>query len=211
MGGFEIGQYLLTDFIGKDKRNHRGIIDKSNEYMAIRADDYPAAAEILHLFNFKRDKTNAYLALESAVNQGLVIFPSSLNVRNELEFEEEREDGSMYMRYEKPSLEEMDSLLQMDLMKEEILGMQKSKKTNGTIVIEQTPEAKSNNLHDDRSDTLAMLCFRLMELRASEVLDKETKAEDFSKLFKAKPKAKNGNPFVDKNKRNPFMGKNPFS
>ena len=209
-GGFEIGQYLLTDFVGKDKKNHRGIIDKSNEYMAIRADDYPAAAEILHLFNFKRDKTNAYLALESAVNQGLVIFPSSLNVRNELEFEEEREDGSMYIRYEKPSLEEMDSLLQMDLMKEEILGTQKSKKTNGTIVIEQTPEAKSNNLHDDRADVLAMMCFRLMELRANEVLDKETKVEDFSKIFKAKPKKKNNNPFVSKQK-NPFIGKNPFS
>ena len=116
----------------------------------------------------------------------------------------------MYIRYEKPSLEEMDSLLQMDLMKEEILGTQKSKKTNGTIVIEQTPEAKSNNLHDDRADVLAMMCFRLMELRANEVLDKETKVEDFSKIFKAKPKKKNNNPFVSKQK-NPFIGKNPFS
>lgn len=177
--------------------------------MALRADDYPSAAEILHLFNFKRDKVAAYEAMASAINQGLVIFPSSLNVRNELEFEETRPDGSMYMRYEKPNLEEMDSLIQMDLMKEEILGMQKTKKTNGTIVIEQTPEAKQNNLHDDRVDCLAMLCFRLMELRANEVLDVEKKTEDFSKIFSSKVKHKNSNPFNSKQK-NPFLGKNPF-
>ena len=208
-GGFEIGQYLLTDFTGKDGRNHRGIIDKDNEYMKLRADDYPAAAEILHLFNFKRDKTAAYEALSNAINQGLVIFPSSLNVRNELEFEETNEDGSMYMRYEKPNLEEMDCLIQMDLLKEEILGMQRSKKTNGTIVIEQTPEAKQNGLHDDRSDVLAMICFRLMQLRAAEVLDVEKKAEDFSKIFSSKTKHKSSNPFASKQK-NPFLGNNPF-
>ena len=211
MGGFEIGQYLLTDFIGKDNRNHRGFIDKTNEYMALRADDYPAASEILHLFNFKRDKIAAYDAMASAINQGLVIFPASLNVRNELEFEETREDGSMYMRYEKPTLEEMDVLIQMDLLKEEVLGMQKSKRTNGNVVIEQTPEAKQNNLHDDRVDCLAMLCYRLMQLRADEALDVEKKVEDFSKLFNnAKSRTKNNNPFYTKNK-NPFSGKNPFN
>lgn len=62
----------------------------------------------------------------------------------------------------------------------------------------------------DRSDVLAMLCFRLMELRANEVLDKETKSEDFSKIFKSKSKPKNNNPFINKQK-NPFIGKNPFS
>lgn len=208
-GGYEVSQYLLTDFIGKDKKNHRGIIDKENEYMKLRADDYPAAAEILHLFNFKRDKTAAYEAMANAINQGLIIFPSSLNVRNELEFEETRDDGSMYMRYEKPSLEELDCLMQMDLLKEEILGMQKTKKTNGTIVIEQTPEARQNNLHDDRVDTLAMCCFRLMQLRAAEILDVEKKSEDFSKIFSSKTKYKNNNPFNSKQK-NPFLGKNPF-
>ena len=208
-GGFQLGQFVLTDFIGKDKKNHRGIIDKNNEYMKLRADDYPGAAEVLHMFNFKRDKTAAYEALANAINQGLVIFPSSLNVRNELEFEETHEDGSMYIRYEKPNLEELDCLMQMDLLKEEILGMQKVKKTNGTVVIEQTPEAKQNNSHDDRADTLAMCCFRLMQLRAAEILDVEKKTEDFSKIFSSKVKHKNSNPFSSKQK-NPFLGKNPF-
>lgn len=148
MGGFEVAQYMLGEF--KDDRNktHRGIIDLKNEYMALRQDDYPEAADILTLFNFKRDKTNAYDATASAINQGLIMFPKSLNIRNEIEFEHTNEDGSISIKYEKPSLEEMNVLIQFDLAKEELMGMQKSKRNNGTVVYEQTPEAKQNDLHD---------------------------------------------------------------
>ena len=149
MGGFEIGQHLLTDFKGKDGRLHRGIIDPENEYMKLYKDDYPSADPILNLFSFKKDKTAAYEATQAMINQGLVIFPKGLNVRNELEFEVENPDGSMSIKYEKPGLDEINSITQMDLAKEELMGMQKTKKPNGTIVFEQTPTAKSNNLHDD--------------------------------------------------------------
>ena len=211
MGGFEIGQYLLTDFKGKDNKNHRGIIDLDNEYMKIRADDYPGAAPILVLFNFKRDKTAAYEATASAINQGLVVFPKSLNIRNELEFEETLADGSMTIRYEKPNLEEMNSFMQFDLAKEELMGMQSSKRPNGTIVFEQTPEAKQNGLHDDRADVIAMACYRLMQLRADEALDIEKPQEDYSTIFSTVKHVKKNNPFDLK--RNPFemqKGYNPF-
>ena len=148
-GGFEVGQHLLTDFKGKDGRLHRGIIDPENEYMKLYKDDYPSADPILNLFSFKKDKTAAYEATQAMINQGLVIFPKGLNVRNELEFEVENPDGSMSIKYEKPGLDEINSITQMDLAKEELMGMQKTKKPNGTIVFEQTPAAKSINLHDD--------------------------------------------------------------
>lgn len=157
-GGFEIGQYLLSGFKDKKGKSHRGIIDIDNEYMNLRADDYPEAAQILIMANFKRDKTAIYEAAQSALNQGLVIFPKSLNIRNEIEFEETREDGTMFIKYEKPNLEEMNALIQLDLAKEELMGIQKSKRPNGTIVFEATPEAKQNGLHDDRADVIAMLC-----------------------------------------------------
>jgi len=204
LGGFEIAQYLLTDFKGKDNRMHRGIIDLDNEYMEIRADDYPGAAQILTLFNFKRDKTIAYEATANAINQGLVIFPQSLNIRNEIEFEETREDGSLMMRYEKPNLEELNALIQFDLAKEELMGIQRSKRPNGTIVFEQTPEAKQNNLHDDRADCIAMACYKLMQLRSDDALDIEHEKSDFEKMF-ANNKHSNKltyNPFSDKNSTN---------
>lgn len=213
-GGFEIAQYLLADFKGKDNKMHRGIIDLENEYMEMRADDYPGAAQILSIFNFKRDKTAAYEATASAINQGLVVFPKDLNIRNEIEFEQENPDGSLVMRYEKPSLDEMNVLIQINLAKEELMGIQRSKRPNGTVVFEATPEAKSNNLHDDRADCIAMACYRLMQLRANEALDIEHASSDFSKVFHSKSKKinKSRNPFYDKKRGNPFhTDTNPFA
>ena len=53
--------------------------------MKLRADDYPANIRKLQLFNFKRDKVQAYERTQAAINQGLVMFPKSLNARNEME------------------------------------------------------------------------------------------------------------------------------
>lgn len=212
MGGFEVAQYLLDNFKGKDKRIHRGIIDLNNEYMAIRADDYPGAAQILTMVNFKRDKTAMYEATQAAINQGLVIWPKPLNIRNELEFEITNGDGSLSIKYEKPNLEELDVLIQFDLAKEELMGIQKSKRPNGTIVFEATPEAKQNNLHDDRADCVAMACYRLMELRSAEVLDKEAPVSDFSKIYNRGRRNNNNNEGLFNSKNNPFLqkGYSPF-
>ena len=68
---------------------HIGFIDKEDPYMQLREDDYPGNSEKLKMFNFKRDKVQAYERAQNAINQGLVIFPASLNARNEIEFEEE--------------------------------------------------------------------------------------------------------------------------
>ena len=77
-GGMDIGQYLMKEFIGPDGMLHRGWIDLEDPYMSIRADDYPGNCDKLTMFNFKRDKVNAYERTQSAVNQGLVIFPNSI-------------------------------------------------------------------------------------------------------------------------------------
>ena len=65
-----------------------GIIDENDPYMKLRLDDYPEAIRKLVLFNFKRDKVQAYERTQQAINQGLIMFPKSLNARNEMEFEE---------------------------------------------------------------------------------------------------------------------------
>ena len=60
----------------------------------------------------------------------------------------------------------MISLAQIDLLKEEVVAMQKTKRPNGTIVFELSPDAKQRNFHDDRVDCCAMLGNFIMELRA---------------------------------------------
>ena len=186
-GGTDIAQFLMNEWVGKDRKMHLGFIDKTDPYMSLREDDYPANRDNLRMFNFKRDKVQAYERAQNAINQGLAIFPASLNARNEIEFEDVSADGSVRIRYEKADGDELASLVQMDLAKEELIAMQKIKKPNGTIQFDLSPDAKSRNFHDDRADCVAMILDRLMEIRANEALVKETPKEDFKKVFSSRP------------------------
>lgn len=192
----------MNEWTGKDHKTHLGFIDKTDPYMSLREDDYPANRDNLRMFNFKRDKVQAYERAQNAINQGLAIFPASLNARNEIEFEDTDADGSVRIRYEKADGEELSSLVQMDLAKEELVAMQKIKKPNGTIQFDLSADAKSKNFHDDRADCVAMILDRLMEIRANEALVKEAPKEDFKKLFASRGSQKKANPFAS--------GPNPF-
>jgi len=206
-GGFEVGQFLMNEWTGHDGKKYNGFIDENDDYMKIRMDDgYQNNSKKLKLFNFKKNKTSGYEHCQQMLNQGLVQFSKDLNTRNEIEFEVENEDGQLCIRYEKPSLKDMDALIQISLCKTELVNMQKQKKTNGTIVFDLSPQAKSKNGHDDHSDIIMMLCDRLFELRANEALDKEQVQPDLSKVFTSsgKNRGKSNNPFANQ-RNNPFV------
>lgn len=208
-GGMDIGQYLMKEFIGPDGMLHRGWIDLEDPYMSIRADDYPGNCDKLTMFNFKRDKVNAYERTQSAVNQGLVIFPNSINPRGELEFEIQEEDGSLSMRYEKVPKEDLHALTQFDLAKEELGVFQKITKPNKTIIFELSADAKSKNFHDDRADCVAMICNKLMLMRAEEALGVVEKESEYSEMFKKalQKHKKPNNPFDNGTRGNPFINR----
>ena len=204
----------MNEWKGKDKMYHLGFIDENDPYMALRAEDYPGNSRKLMMFNFKRDKVTAYERAQNAINQGLAIFPNSLNAKNELEFEIENPDGTLSIKYEKVTVAEMNSLIQMDLAKEELIALQKIKKPNGMIQFDLSADAKQRGFHDDRADCVAMILNRLMEIRANEVLVKEQPKEDFKKLFerskgmkKDNPFNRGPNPFATRSGPNPFMGR----
>lgn len=195
----------MNEWLGKDGMVHRGFIDKTDQYMALRADDYPGNATNLKLFNFKRDKVLAYERAQNAIGQGLVIFPTSLNLRGELEIEEKDENGDLYIKYEKVPQKDVNVFIQMDLLKEELAGMQKIKKGEN-VFFQLTAEAKSKGYHDDRADCVAMILNRLMEIRASEVLDKEKQPNNFSVIFNSNNiKVKKDNHGFNKRGENPFQ------
>lgn len=206
-GGTDIAQFLMNEWVGSDRKMHRGWIDPEDPYMKLRIDEYQGNCDKLHMFNFKRDKVKAYEATGSCINQGLVIFPKPLNARNELEFEITNDDGTLSIKYEKVSLQEMNPLVQFDLAKEELVSTEKQKKTNGTVQFNLSAESKSRNMHDDRADCVAMICNKLMDLRVEEALKKEEKESDFKSMFmKARAEykgSKNSNPLIG--------GVNPFA
>lgn len=197
----------MNEWLDDKGKSHLGMIDENDPYMKLRLDDYPANAKNLRLFNFKRDKVQAYERAQQAVNQGLVMFPKSLNAKDEMEIEETDTDGNLTMRYEKVSFDEKVSLTQLDLMKEELIATQKYKKPNGTIQFDLSHEAKQKNMFDDRADVFCMICDRLMELRAQEALTLEEKpVTDFKDAlgrFRGNKKVSE-NPFNNRSKANPF-------
>ena len=209
-GGFDAAAVLLNTWTDKQGKSHYGIIDENDPYMKLRLDDYPEAIKKLVLFNFKRDKVQAYERTQQAINQGLIMFPKSLNARNEMEFEEQAADGTTQLRYEKAGYEDMISLAQIDLLKEEVVAMQKTKRPNGTIVFELSPDAKQRNFHDDRVDCCAMLGNFIMELRAQEALTLEEKpVTAFTDLLAQRRRSgtvskASQNPFANKGGANPF-------
>ena len=104
----------------------------------------------------------------------------------------------------------MISLAQIDLLKEEIVAMQKSKRPNGTVVFELSPDAKQRNFHDDRVDCCAMLGNFIMELGAKEALTLEEKpVTAFTDLLAQRRRSGTAskasqNPFANKGGANPF-------
>lgn len=203
-GGFDIAQFLMNEWSGKDKKLHRGFIDLEDPYMSPRADDYPTNADNLTMFNFKKNKVLAYEAAQDMINQGLVIFPKNMNARGEIEFTEVQSDGSINIKCVRASQEDFLILTEVELMKEELIGMEKTKNSQtGTISFDTSHEMKMKGLHDDRSDCVAMACWYLAKIRADTRLHVEKAESSFKSFFNR------SNDRVGKIS-NMFTGENPF-
>ena len=208
-GGFETAQYLLQDWKGPDGKTHLGLIDMEDKYLKLERDKFPGACDKLTMANFTGKKVEMYQACQDMINQGLVMFPKSLNLRLEMEFEEIDSEGNLQIICERMNSEEIATLVEFDMMKEELVAMQKTKQ-GSTVKFDLLPSKKLENMHDDRSDVCAMLCWQLYLLRKDDILYVDRKTDGFSKLFKhGLPSQANR---FSSGKINPFLnsGKNPF-
>ena len=212
-GGFDFSQYMLPNWLDDKGKEHFGIIDKKDKYTKEIMDRFPAAVDILTLANFTRDKVVFYEDTQDALNQGLVIFPKSLNSRQEMEFERLTDKGEIEYYFSKLDKKEVESIVEIDVLKYELMAMQKTKNTQtGRVSFDTIPSKKNEGMHDDRADCLAMACHYLMNKRRTERLNVPREKTDFSKILTQKNQitTTNKNPFSATN--NPFskLGKNPF-
>lgn len=126
-----------------------------------------------------------------------------------MEFEEEQPDGTIKIITERMNSDEIRSLVEIDLLKEELVAMQKTQ-NGSTIKFDLLPSKKLENMHDDRSDVCAMMCWQLAKMRSKDLLHVERGSNQFDKLFKhgvsynSNPLSKNKNPFLN-TKPNPFL------
>lgn len=211
-GGSDISQFLMPNWRGEDGTEHLGLIDKEDSYSKEFIDRFPAAKDILTLANFTRDKVKMYEDTQDAIYQGLVIFPKDLNPKNEMEFERINEQGTTEYYWEKLDSKGVSAITEIEMMKYELMGIQKNKNTSTNKISFDTVHSKKlEGLKDDRADCMAMACHYLMKLRAKDKLDNyKPEGNDFTKLFKEKVMQKDNNPFSGG--ANPFInnGGNPF-
>lgn len=197
-GGYTAATYMLEDWIAEDGQIHSGIIDKKDKNLALEAEKFPNAKDILHLPSAKGLKAEMFDSVQDMVEQNLVQFPTPLNIRQEFEYEIENEDGSRSIKYVKASKEEVRAMVEIDLMITEICLMQKIKTPNGNVQI-KFPANLERKMHDDRAYTLALLCYHLSQLRTQERLAKQRGENAWKAKYKDKKISKNKT-----NMNNPF-------
>ena len=136
------------------------------------------------------------------MQQDLIELPPSLPRDGIMHFED---DTSKTL-----TSEETRALLEIDLMKEEVMAIQKKKTAAGNIVY-SLPPSKEKKMHDDRAYCLAMFGWVLSEKRREMFKIKEKNTATYADyLASVQAPAKSGNPWGARG--NPFASKkNPFT
>ena len=143
-----------------------------------------------------------FSALSEMSQEDLIVWPKSLPLNGKVEI-----DGKLVTL----TLEETRALLEIDLTKEEIWMMRKTKTEAGNIRYALQVD-RQRNMHDDRAYTLAMAAFFLAKLRRDETFNIDIPKQDMSALLKSNTgpaqtsfhgqKKSNISPFA--NRSNPF-------
>lgn len=196
-GGRQYGDLLMTDWKDSTGVNHVGIYDSRDENSVKQKVKFPHAQDCLHLMEPTKLKSLMYTAMAEMMQQDLIEMPAPLPNNGEIELE----DGSR----KSLTLEETRALLEIDLMKEEVMAIQKTKTQAGNILFKLPPN-KERKMHDDRAYCLAMLGWHLSEKRRAELTSIEIPKVDYTDYLQAVAAQKGGpNPF--KNRENPFTFK----
>lgn len=207
-----ICQELCKDWVDNNGHKHPGLYDENNEHMKRWAEAFPhAVSGSLFIVEPRKYRNALFEAGKALVPLGVVKFAPSCPKNDILVLD----DGTNY-KLEKKKL---NSLIQMDLMKEEVASMVRIKSPNGGVTY-QLPVEKRNKMHDDRAYVFYLAVWWLYQIRTDEILGEQTSI-DYSVFFSDKPKITSENePWLSglhhssqtpAKKTSPFKGKSPFS
>ena len=201
---------LIQDWTDKDGVTHRGIVDMEDETSKKEAWKFPNAVKgVLQILEATKYKNSMYSDGIEMIHQDLIMFPPPVPGSGKLELE----DG----RIINLTKDEMRAMVELDMVKEEIVSIKKSKTTAGNIRFALAPD-KARNMHDDRAYCLAACAYYLFELRRKEQYAKKRPKADLSVLYKdvkgesqsqSMGRKSSANPFSGR--KNPFAGRRPFS
>ena len=173
------GGHIYSDFLMPDWKDefgvvHRGLIDMEDEKSAIEAPKFPGAIkDVLHLYTANKHKNDMFAAAGDLISRDMVKFPMSTPNRGKIEV-----DG----RSVSLSRDELRGLLEIDLAKEELLAMKKTKTESGNVRYALSAD-KARKQHDDRAYTLAAFCYILSQERRKKQFDVAPPRQDMSVLL----------------------------
>ena len=122
-GGVNIADYLMEDWVGKDGKKHRGLIDK--EYSKDYVKKFPNAVDKIHLMSPTKYKSEMYEAMIEMINQNKIIFPSPYDGKGYItvfdidqeKLEQEKEKISKKLKSKKLSIDEYEEKMNEELDK----------------------------------------------------------------------------------------------
>ena len=173
-----ISDQLLEDWVGKDGKQHKGLIDKSHKANETAVRKYPDAVNIIKLLDPAGNRNAIFEAAEQMTKLGIVSWPADTEGKDYII---KIEDDGSETRYDL-NLEEQLALAQIELMKDEVITVCKYN-TNGKITYNFPPELR-NKKHDDRAFVYALLCWYLATLRRGQIVKrKTTPPPDYKSIF----------------------------
>lgn len=165
-GGVLIADDLMPDWTDSKGRVHRGLIDK--EVSADYIYNFPNAVDKLRLMSPTKYKKEMFEALIEMMNLGLIEFPESYDGKDFITIFDKDGKETQY----KLSDDEKLALIQIDLMKEELVNIYRFESTNGNCRYDLAPQ-KEAKLNDDRAFTLAMIAWYLQQLRREDIVNRK--------------------------------------
>jgi len=142
-----VADQLMEDWIGSDGRTHRGIIDPEHKQYETARNKYPNAIPIVRLIDPQGYKKVMYASLEKNLKLDLINFTDYDG--KEYIFIEDKDKKGEFVNHEL-TFDERNALIQINLMKNEVVYMCRYDTPNGGVQYELSKD-KKNKMHDDRA------------------------------------------------------------
>jgi len=166
---------LLNNWV-EDGIEHRGFIDSQHEIYEGYTNLYPDAVNKLSLINPKKYRTQMCDEFIELFNSGLIRLPYEYKDEVVTLVEKINEETEKVTKYSL-SLEESESLMEIDIMKKEITSIYKFENAEKTSYTYALPKDKESKMNDDRFYTIIMLAHYLYWLRRGESINTSSNNE----------------------------------
>ena len=180
-GGQFYADFLCEDFITNDGVKHRGLIDgtEMKEYVSRFPNAYPA----LRLMSPSKWKVTMFTNTLEMLNLNLISFTESYDNKGSITITEEDKNnkGEQISKVYELSFEEELALINIDLLKEEVISMCKYENPNGGVRFDIADDKKwTTSGYDDRAYCLSMAGHYLWELRHNDTIQRNNSNVDYN-------------------------------